>query len=251
MVEDGRKAIVGRAAPGFTMLALAVLTTACSQSDTAAKEGNFSSDAETAKVEKVVRDYILNNPEIIEQAFERRESGAMAKLVNVHRRDLETPFPGAWAGARDGDVVLVEFFDYACGFCRASNADVDRLLAEDKNLKVVWRELPGLGEPSLVAAQVSLAAAKQGRYKQFYDRMFAAGRPTPESIAKVQSAVGVKPMQSPEFTQELDKNDELARKLATDGPPGTPTWVVGDKILSGQVGYERLKDAIAEARKKA
>ena len=240
-------ASIRRAALGAAVLALGMLTAACSKADADNATANFSSDPETAKIEKVVRSYILNNPEIIEEAFAEREKRAMTKLVNEHRKDIETPFAGAWAGARDGDVVLVEFFDYACGFCRASNPDIAKLLSEDKNLKVVWRELPVLGEGSLAAATVSLAAAKQGRFKTFHDTLYAEGGPTPQSIAKAQKAAGVAPMQSAEFEQEINKNNELARAL---GATGTPTWVVGDKILSGAVGYQALKDAIAEARKR-
>lgn len=246
--EDSRKAAtVRRGMAGFALLLLGTLA-ACSNSDSEEPAGNFSSDPERAKIERIVHDYVINHPEIITEAFQRREDRAMAKLVDDHRKDLETPFAGAWAGARDADVVLVEFFDYACGFCRASNPDIARLLAEDKNLKVVWRELPVLGDNSVAAAQASLAAAKQGRFKQFYDKLYEAGPLTAESIVQTQKAAGVAPMQSAEFTQEIDKNSDLARKL---GASGTPTFVVGDRILSGAVGYRVMKDAIAEARKKA
>src|ERR1043165_9733521 len=108
----------------------------------------------------------------------------MAPVIKEHRSEIETPFAGAWAGARDGDVVLVEFFDYACPYCRASNADVKRLLDEDKNLKVVWREFPVLGVNCVSAAEASLAAAKQGRFRDFFDRQFTQSQVTPESVAR-------------------------------------------------------------------
>jgi surface antigen len=104
-----------------------------------------------AEIEGVVRDYLLANPEIVTEAQTRLQDREVGKLVAANRALFETPFGSAWQGARDGDVVLVEFFDYACGYCRRSNADVDRLLAEDKRLKVVWRELPVLGQDSLAA----------------------------------------------------------------------------------------------------
>jgi len=246
--EDSRRAAsIRRAALGTAVLALGLLTAACSQTDADNTTANFSSDPETAKIEKVVRSYLLSNPEILEEMIQAREGREMAKAIAPHRKDIETPFAAAWAGARDGDVVLVEFFDYACTYCRASNPDIAKLLSEDKKLKVVWRELPVLGEGSLAAANVSLAAAKQGRFKKFHDTLYAEGGPTPDAIAKAQKAAGVAPMQSPEFMQEIDKNNELARAL---GATGTPTWVVGDRILSGAVGYQALKDAIAEARKR-
>lgn len=195
-----------------------------------------------------VRDYLLENPEILPEAMDRLRERESARMVSANRAALERPFGGAWAGARDGDVVLVEFFDYACGFCRKSNADVDRLLREDPKLKVVWREWPVLGPDSEAAARASLAAALAGRFKPFHDALFAAGRPTPEAVAKARSGAGLGADPSaPAADQELARNFELARGLEATG---TPTFVVGDQILQGAVGYEALRDAIKEARAK-
>ncbi len=106
-----------------------------------------------------VRSYLLEHPEILPEAMDRLRDREAAQAVARNREALETPFHGAWAGAADGDVVLVEFFDYACGYCRASNPDVARLLGEDPRLKVVWRDFPVLGPASDQAAIASLAAA--------------------------------------------------------------------------------------------
>ena len=178
--------------------------------------------------------------------MDRYREREAAKVVSANRSALETPFAGAWAGAADGDVVLVEFFDYACGYCRKSNADIERLLREDPKLKVVWRDWPVLGPDSEAAARASLAAAQAGRFKPFYDRLFAAGRPTPDALAQARAAVGLGgdlPAEAAE--RELSRNFQLARNLEATG---TPTFVVGDQILQGAVGYEALRDAIKEAR---
>src|SRR5688572_13484213 len=87
---------------------------------------------------QLVRRYLLENPQVIPEAMQVLEARKNAETLSAHRAALETPFGSAWAGARNGDVVLVEFFDYACGYCRKSNADVERLIAEDKGLKMVW-----------------------------------------------------------------------------------------------------------------
>ncbi len=213
----------------------------------ASSGGGFSGDR--AEVEQIVRDYVLANPEIIPEAMQRLQDRRMAELVGQNRAAFETPFASAWAGAQDADVVLVEFFDYACGYCRKSNADIERLLREDKKLKVVWRELPVLGPDSQAAAELSLAAAQQGRFKAFYDRLFESGRPTPEAQAQAGGALGVRRQPGrPEFQAELDKNFQLARAINASG---TPTFVVGNKVLQGAVGYEALKQAIEEARRAA
>lgn len=202
-----------------------------------------------ARTEQIVRDYILENPEIIPEAMERLQQREAAAAIGPRRAQLETPYAGAWAGAADGDVTLVEFFDYACGYCRASNSVVERLLREDPRLKVVWRELPVLGPASQEAAFVSLAAADQNRFRQFHDALFALGSPSPATIAQAQRAVGVQPAQSSDsHRQELQRNMELANLLRASG---TPTFVVGDQVLHGAVGYERLKEAIEAARSRS
>jgi len=199
-----------------------------------------------AATEKIVRDYILDHGEILPEAMTRLEQRRSAEAVGQHRAALQRPYHSAWAGARDGDVVLVEFFDYACGYCRASNPDVERLLAQDPRLKVVWRELPVLGPDSEAAAHVSLAAARQGRFRAFHDRLFSLGRPAAATVAQAAQATGVAaPAPTAESRAEVERNLSLARAI---GASGTPTFVIGDRVLQGAVGYQALKDAIAAAR---
>ncbi len=199
-----------------------------------------------AQTEAIVRDYILAHGEILPEAMQRLQQRQAAASVGRHRAALEAPFHGAWAGAADGDVVLVEFFDYACAYCRASNADVERLLREDPRLKVVWRELPVLGPASEAAAHASLAAAQAGRFRAFYQRMFDLGRPSEAAVAQAASETGVAAAApTPEGRAELARNMALARQI---GATGTPTFVVGDRVFEGAVGYQTLKDAIAAAR---
>jgi protein-disulfide isomerase len=192
-----------------------------------------------------VRSYLLEHPEVLPEAMERLHARQASELIVANRAAIETPFAGAWAGAKDGDVTLVEFFDYACTYCRRSNADVDRLLKEDPKLKVVWREWPVLGADSEAAARASLGAAQAGKFRAFHDALYAAGRPTPEAIGQAQAAVGVAPLAPEAARAELGRNFQLANALRATG---TPTFVVGDRILQGAVGYDVLKTAISEAR---
>jgi protein-disulfide isomerase len=199
-----------------------------------------------AATERIVHEYILDHGEILPEAMERMQRRQSAASAAQHRSALELPFHSAWAGAPDGDVVLAEFFDYACAFCRAANPDVERLLREDRRLKVVWRELPVLGPDSQAAALVSLGAARQGRFRQFHDRMFALGRPTETVVAQAVADAGVaREGETADGRAELARNFELARAIQATG---TPTFVVGDQVVQGAVGYEALKQAIAAAR---
>jgi protein-disulfide isomerase len=198
-----------------------------------------------------VRAYLLAHPEVIPEAMERLRAKQMVAQIGDRRRAIETPFAGAWIGAAKPDVTLVQFFDYACGFCRASLPDINRLVREDPKIRVVFRELPILSADSEKAARISLAAASQNRFARFHDAMYAAGRPNVQTIAAAARAAALDPaaMQkvssSPEAEQEIVRNLEMARAL---GFTGTPSWVVGDQLLSGAVGYEALKRAVAEAR---
>src|SRR3546814_18464552 len=128
-------------------------------------------------METVIRDYLLSHPEIIPEAVKRLQERQVSDVIETNREAIETPFEGAWAGAKDGDVVLVEFFDYACPYCKASVADVKRLLAEDPKLKVVCRDLPVLGDNSREAAVASLPAARQGPTADFDPRPFEPDQP--------------------------------------------------------------------------
>lgn len=210
-----------------------------------------AADPEKARIEKIVREYILEHPEIIPEAIEKLQARAMAKVVAANRAAIETPFADAWTGNPRGDVTVVEFYDYACGFCRQSLADINRLIAEDKGVKVVFRELPVLSEESEIAARASLAAAEQGKFVAFHDALFAAGRPAAATIKAANARAGIDTTRATAAARtdrvatEIAGNLALARQL---GATGTPTWVVGDQVLSGAIGFEGLKKAVAEAR---
>jgi protein-disulfide isomerase len=231
---------------GPVIAAVAGVLVGASAMALASSGGLFGGGGSRGEVEQIVKSYILENPEIIPQAMDLLKQRETAQVVGANRAAFETPYGSGWAGAEKGDVVLVEFFDYACGYCRKSNAEVERLLEEDPKLKVVWREYPVLGQPSLDAAEVSLAAARQGRFREFFHAMFSGGRPTPEAIAAAGRAAGVQPMPAaPEHRAEIEKNYQLAQAIRSTG---TPTFVVGDQVLHGAVGYDTLKKAIAAAR---
>lgn len=187
------------------------------------------------RMEAVVRDYILANPEIIPEAMKRLEMRESAQLVARERPALETPFAGAWTGNPQADVTVVMFTDYSCGYCQRSLPDIDRLIAGDKNIRVVWREIPILGPQSETAARIALAAAKKGSYLATHRALFA------------RSGARADPPADPQVEQEIGRNLALARQL---GITGTPTFIVGDQMLQGAVGFDALAKAVAEARKK-
>ncbi len=205
-----------------------------------------------AGIETIVREYVLSHPEILPEAMQNLQTKEATKQIAQHRDIIETPYGNAWEGAANGDVTLVEFFDYACGYCRSSIADVNKLLAEDKNLKVVYHDMPVLGEQSVVAARASLALAKSGNFLKFHKAIYGAGRPSDEGINAALTVAGVNPLQTRAAGQSAEVEGQLS-KIATVqralNLTGTPSWIIGDRLIVGAVGYRELKAAIADARK--
>lgn len=204
-----------------------------------------------AAMEEVVRSYILDHPEILPQAMDNLRKRENAKQLSSVSDDVTKPFPGAVLGNPNGKVTLVEFTDFACGYCRQSVADVNALIAANPDLKVVVRELPILSPGSVAAARMALAAAEQGKYAAFHNAMYAAGRPDDAGIAAAARAAGLdmdrarKFAAEPRVDAELARNVELARAL---GFNGTPSWAIGDQLMSGAVGKDKLAKAIADTR---
>ena len=196
-----------------------------------------------------VRTYLLAHPEVIPEAMQKLQERESGKSVAANRAAIETPFGNAVAGNPRGDVTLVEYYDYNCGYCRASLPAIRRLVASDPKLRVVFRELPILAPTSRDAARMSLLAATQGKFARFHDALYGGGRVSAESIAAAARTAGVAtgrlPALAPRLDAEIAANLDMAAKL---GMTGTPSWVVGDRVLSGALPVEELEKAIAAAR---
>jgi protein-disulfide isomerase len=208
--------------------------------------------SDKAAIEKIVREYILAHPEIIPEAMNRLQSREVTALLKSNRAAIETPFGSAVAGNPQGDVSVVVFFDYACPYCRQAHADAVKLVAADKGVRIVYRDFPVLSPASDEAAMASLSAAQQGKYTVFHNAMFEnAGKVSHERTVAMVRTAGLdemrtaKDLASPALKAEIKRNLELGRAL---GLTGTPSYVVGNRILSGAVGVEALQSAVAEAR---
>jgi len=196
---------------------------------------------------RIVREGIIKHPQVLIEGQEALRDQQYAPVLAANRAALETPFASSWKGAAKPDVTLAYFYDYACGYCRRSNPDIERLLAEDKGLRIVYREFPILGPDSVAAARVSLAASRAGRFGTFHDALYQAGNPSTETIAIAGNASGITPDQArdPAIDAEIESNYRLAGQL---GATGTPLFVVGNQVINSAVGYDALKEAVAKAR---
>ena len=216
-----------------------------------------------ARIEKIVRDYILANGELLPEALQRAEDKRLAeqrktvaeapKFIAANRRQIAEPFAGAVQGNPRGDVTVSAFLDYNCGYCRASLPAIAELLKRDPNVRVVYREFPVLAPSSTKAAQWALAAAEQGKFVAFHQALYAGGQVSDESIlaavakAGVDRAAAEKAAGSARIEQEIKKNHKLAEDLGSAS--ATPFWVIGDKVEAGMMDYDRLAAAVAAARK--
>ncbi|QDZ08202.1 DsbA family protein [Sphingomonas panacisoli] len=200
-----------------------------------------------------VREYLLAHPEVIPEAMQKLQERSNAKVIAANRADILTPVGSAWAGNPNGDVTVVEYLDYNCTYCRASLPIVDKLIAAEPNVKVIYRELPVLSLESETAARYAIVAGRQGKYRALHAALYAGGPLTEASMDKALVTAGLDPAKVKEEAKSasveamIKTNLSLMRPL---GMTGTPTWVIGDRVVSSVMSLEDMRDAIAAARAK-
>jgi protein-disulfide isomerase len=211
----------------------------------------------------VVRKHLTENPEILVEMtteLEERQQVKQAehqKEVISDNSDAIFRSPLAYtAGNPDGDVTVVEFFDYNCGYCRRAMPELVKLIEDDDKVRVVFKELPIFGEESEGAAKVALAAGKQGKYFEMHQKLFAAqGKVDKDKALRVANELGLdipqleKDMEDPSVEQSLEETRELAQKL---GLQGTPLYLIGDIMLPGAPDdlHDQLVERVTEIREK-
>ncbi|MDG1240583.1 MAG: DsbA family protein [Planktomarina sp.] len=207
------------------------------------------------QVKQLALEAILENPEIIMQAvaiLQQREKEQAASGANTVRLEVESDPNAPNLGNPEGDVTVVEFFDYNCPYCRSAGQTVQALLAADENVRVIYREWPILGDDSVMAARAALAAREQGKYEAFHwALMNGEGRVTEALIFKVARDLGMDVAQleadmvSPAVEAHIALSNALAQQL---GFTGTPAFIVGDKTAPGMLNLDEITMLVAEAR---
>ncbi|WP_454011494.1 DsbA family protein [Aquamicrobium terrae] len=206
-----------------------------------------------------VHNYILAHPEVLVEALQSLDArqraadaaatkAALSKRADDLFRDKESPV----GGNAQGDVTVVEFFDYNCPYCRQVAPVIEQAVADDPQLRIVYKEFPILGPDSLFAAKAALAAARQGKYGEFHKALYGVkSRVTEAVVMKVAAGIGLdmtrlkSDMQQPDIEGSISRNAELAQAL---GITGTPGFVVGDRIFPGATDLETMKKLIEQAR---
>jgi protein-disulfide isomerase len=226
----------------------------------AAERGGGVPGPSKEKIEKLIRDYILHNPEIILKSIQDHQTKQLAaqaaqakKRLRDRLREL-TRSPGSPVGGNPkGDVTVVEFFDYRCGYCRKSFPAVVELEKTDPNVRIVFKEFPILGPASLLAARAALAARLQGKYFALHKKMMGGEVEISETgIMEAASKLGLdtdklrEDMNSPAISEEIQKNNRLASEI---GITGTPAFIVGEELIPGAIDIDGLRQLVLEARK--
>lgn len=206
------------------------------------------------EINQMIRNYILENPEILPEAIEILQNrGKKEMLERNHTRLYEDGYSFV-GGNINGDVTVVEFFDYNCGYCKRALETVERLKKEDGNIKVIYKEFPILSETSYTASKAAMAAMKQGKYEVFHIALLNnTGSLTEDHIFEIARAVGldekklVKDMTSPVLDRNLQINRSLAEAFQITG---TPAFIIGNEIVPGAAPFEQLQALIKKARQR-
>jgi protein-disulfide isomerase len=243
------------AAGASALLALALPSAASAQS-------NPLSDPQKKAVEQIVRDYLIANPEIIQEAIvelERRQQEAQKTsqktALDTERKTLISSPHGNVVGNPSGDVTLVEFFDYNCAYCKRALTDLRTLMKSDPKLRVVLKDFPVLGPESVEASRVALAVKQQLSGDKLFDYhvrlMEGRGRINGERALATAKEMGLdmarlqKDMGAPSVQEALQENVGLGDKL---GLTGTPAFIIGDEVISGAVGLDPIRKVVASTR---
>ena len=215
---------------------------------------------QTRAVEKIVRDYLIRNPEIIVEALdayrkkqEQAETDATRRTLAERRAELRRDSGSPVGGNPGGDVSLIEFFDYRCGVCKRVHPIVAELMRTDNKIRRVYKEWPILGPESVFAARAALASRRQGKYFVFHNALMEASKSlTPSLVITTAAMVGLNvkrlrsDMKNPEIDAILKRNFALADALKLRG---TPSFVIGDELLRGGRDLQTLRRIIDRQRK--
>ena len=222
-------------------------------------EAQQSTDPETVRIEKIIRNYLLEHPELLVEVMRKlearqkaEEEAGMAGKIQANRDALFASHDDFIANPM-GKFPVVEFFDYQCGYCKRFLPTMARLLETDKSVRFVFKEFPILGEVSVTASKAALAAKMQGKYLAYHNALMGLRRGLTETLVfQIAEDIGLDvarlktDMESPEISRIIDENRKLARSM---GIRGTPTIVVGEQMAPGAVSYSRLTALIEDARK--
>lgn len=256
-VASLRRPVNGLPLTSLGFLGLVMICTTLNSPSSAAGP-SAESQLSSERVEQIVREYLMREPQLVYDALEelqRREQTEKVERIRLaaleHEDELYNNPSSPIGGNADGDVTLVEFFDYRCGYCRHVVSTLETLISEDDGIKVVFKELPILGEESERATRAALASREQGAYERFHFALMRAEDFSKAGILSLAEDNGLdadrllEDMNGPDVSRTIEENHELAGAL---GVAGTPMFIIGGKVIPGAAELEQLRALVEEAR---
>jgi protein-disulfide isomerase len=222
--------------------------------------GSFTPEQKT-EMQQIIRSYLMENPEILKEMVSSLEAKDKQSEDDQRGKALAKLAPEVFKTAADpsvgnpkGDVTIVEFMDYNCGWCKKSMSEVTSLLESDKNIHIVFKDFPIFGEHSEYAARAALAAAKQNKYWELHQAMFShEGQVTTDVVNQLAEALGLdmtklkNDIESKDIATRIAANMQLGKELAING---TPAFIVDDQVHGGYLPLDGMLASIAEVRAK-
>jgi protein-disulfide isomerase len=210
-------------------------------------------------IEKIVRDYLIQNPELMMEVSKELEKRQTLLQAAEHKRIISEKKASIFAAKSDfvignpsADITVVEFFDYNCGWCKRAVDEVTKLVKADPNVRVVFKELPIFGENSTFAAKAAMASIHQGKYWDFHLALMKERQVTKENALRIAENVGLnvaklkEDMANPAYDLALKETSQIAQSLGIEGTPG---FIVDAKVSVGFVPADGLQEMIAEIRR--
>jgi protein-disulfide isomerase len=218
-----------------------------------------SAENDVEAIEKIVRNYLLKNPAVIREAMQALQAQELkekqeraANTVKEFRSDILSDPGSPVAGNTAGDVSIVVFFDYNCGYCKQTLPQLQTISEKDPLVRIVFKEFPILGPQSTFAAKAALAASRQGKYVEFHNALMTAESTDEDSIKSISKTVGIDysklqmDMSDPQIDEQIIRTQRLAGSLDING---TPAYIIGDQIIPGAIDAESLIRFITIERK--
>lgn len=212
-------------------------------------------------LERIIERYIRTHPEVIEQSLQALENKRAAEeqerqkaAIATHQQELLNDPNSPISGNRTGDITVVEFFDYRCGYCKRAASALTELQQRDAGIRVVYKDFPILGETSELAAKAALASHLQGKHQAFHEALLATKEDlTKEHLFRIAESTGLdverldRDLNRPEWHTVIDRNRNLAKLL---GISGTPAFIVGTELVPGAMDLKMLENLVAQVRGK-
>lgn len=219
-------------------------------------------EAERSAFRAEVRAYLLENPEVLVEAMTelqaRKDAADLSKdeaLLTTYKAELFDDPKSYVGGNPDGDITIVEFTDYRCGYCRKAFAEIEELVKSDGNIRFVVKEYPILGEASVISSRFAIAVLQlhgAEAYKAAHDGLITLrGEPDAETLTRLAETLGLKAadvlarMTAPEVDAVISANEDLGMKMQISG---TPTFVVGGQLVRGYVPLQQMQEIVAAER---